>query len=250
MKSMEEHFSLIADKYNDIRTTDREPIEHIRDLFSNYERCVAVDVGCGPGRYALLLLQMMPQLHLICLDRNSDMVAETTRLLRGANINRFKATIADASEFPLDPNSIDVVFTFNAVHHFTMPAFLREARKVLKKTVQSRSTLVCRLRTKTAYGANTFQTSTRLSSDSGHSTVSRRSFERPRFGARHNQTVPVRSRKLAGSASSRRSEWVTIPPLDSTRRSASKSAYRSFEKTSCATFPTVTRSIGPTEMSF
>ena len=133
MKSMEEHFSAVADKYNDIRTTDREPIEHIRDLFSNYERCIAVDVGCGPGRYALLLLQMMPQLHLTCLDRNSDMVAETMRLLRGANIDRFEATIADASKLPLDPNSIDVVFTFNAIHHFAMPVFLREARNVLKK---------------------------------------------------------------------------------------------------------------------
>lgn len=133
MKIMEEHFSAVADKYNDIRSTDREPIEHIRDLFSKYERCVAVDVGCGPGRYALLLLQMMPQLHLICLDRNSDMVAKTTRLLRGANIDRFEATIADASNLPLDPNSIDVVFTFNAIHHFAMPAFLQEARKVLKK---------------------------------------------------------------------------------------------------------------------
>jgi ubiquinone/menaquinone biosynthesis C-methylase UbiE len=75
----------------------------------------------------------MPQLHLICLDRNSNMIAETTRLLRSANIDRFKATTADAGEFPLDSNSIDVVFTFNAIHHFNMPAFLREARRVLKK---------------------------------------------------------------------------------------------------------------------
>ena len=133
MKTMDEHFSVIADKYNDIRTTDQEPIELIRDLFSKYERCVAVDVGCGPGRYALLLLQMMPQLYLTCLDRSGNMVAQTTRLLHDANIDRFKAAAADASEFPLDPNSVDVVFTFNAVHHFNMPAFLREARRVLKE---------------------------------------------------------------------------------------------------------------------
>jgi len=133
MKSMEEHFSAVADKYNDIRITDREPIEHIRDLFVRYERCVGLDVGCGPGRYSLLLLQMMPQLHLTCLDRSSNMVAQTARLLRDANIDRFKTVTADASELPLGSNSIDVVFTFNAVHHFNMPAFLREARRVLKK---------------------------------------------------------------------------------------------------------------------
>ena len=132
MKSMHEHFSAIADKYNDIRTTDHEPIEHIRTLLSNYERCTAIDVGCGPGRYALLLLQMMPQLHLTCLDRSSKMIAETTRLMRGANICRFKAITANASELPLDLNSIDVVFTFNAIHHFNMPEFLPEARRILR----------------------------------------------------------------------------------------------------------------------
>jgi ubiquinone/menaquinone biosynthesis C-methylase UbiE len=61
------------------------------------------------------------------------MVAQTARLLRDANIDRFKTVTADASELPLGSNSIDVVFTFNAVHHFNMPAFLREARRVLKK---------------------------------------------------------------------------------------------------------------------
>src|SRR6476660_5288652 len=133
MKSIDEHFSELAVNYNEIRTTDTQPLEYIKTLLSNYERCVAVDVGCGPGRYALLLLQMMPQLHLTCLDRSSNMIAETTRLLRGANIDRFEAATADAGEFPLDPNSVDVVFTFNAVHHFIMPAFLREATRVLKK---------------------------------------------------------------------------------------------------------------------
>jgi ubiquinone/menaquinone biosynthesis C-methylase UbiE len=133
MRSMEEHFSTVADKYNELRTTDQEPIQYIRDLFSNRASCVAVDVGCGPGRYALLLLQMIPQLHLICLDRNSNMIAETTRLLRVANIDRFECANSDASELPLDPNSVDAVFTFNAVHHFIMPVFLREARRVLKR---------------------------------------------------------------------------------------------------------------------
>jgi ubiquinone/menaquinone biosynthesis C-methylase UbiE len=132
MNDIDEHFSKVAEKYNDIRRTDHEPIAHIRNLFSKYERCEALDVGCGPGRYALLLLRMMPQLHLTCLDRNSNMIAETSRLLRGANIDRFKAVTADAAEFPLDSNSVDAVFTFNAIHHFIVPAFLRETRRVLK----------------------------------------------------------------------------------------------------------------------
>src|SRR5512139_1886431 len=105
MRNMDEHFSDVADKYNEIRTTDQEPIEYIRDLFSNRAQLIAVDIGCGPGRYALRLLQKMPQLHLICLDQSSKMIAETTRLLHVANIDRFEATIADASAFPLGPHS-------------------------------------------------------------------------------------------------------------------------------------------------
>jgi len=61
------------------------------------------------------------------------MIAETVRVLRGADIDRFEATTADAGAFPLDSNSVDAVFTFNAVHHFVMPAFLWESRRVLKK---------------------------------------------------------------------------------------------------------------------
>jgi ubiquinone/menaquinone biosynthesis C-methylase UbiE len=133
MQTMEHHFTRIARKYNDIRTTDHEPIEYIRDFLSKYEHCYALDVGCGPGRYALLLLQAMPQLQLSCVDQSGGMIKETTRLLRAASVDRFKCVTADASKLPFDQNSVDVVFTFNAIHHFIMPAFLREARRVLKR---------------------------------------------------------------------------------------------------------------------
>jgi len=132
MNDMDEHFSRVAAKYNDVRTTDRQPIEYIQALLSKYEKCFAVDVGCGPGRYSLLLLQMMPQLHLTCVDRSSEMIAVTKRVLRAANIDRFEAIISDASAFPLGANSVDAVFTFNAIHHFIMPTFLRESKRVLR----------------------------------------------------------------------------------------------------------------------
>jgi ubiquinone/menaquinone biosynthesis C-methylase UbiE len=132
MKNMEEHFSEIAETYNEIRTTDQEPIDYIRDFcFQNNHR-IALDIGCGPGRYSLLLLQAIPQLHLTCVDRSSIMIAETERLLGSAFADRFKTLVADAGELPLDPNSVDLVLTFNAIHHFIMPTFLREARRVLK----------------------------------------------------------------------------------------------------------------------
>jgi ubiquinone/menaquinone biosynthesis C-methylase UbiE len=132
MNDMDEHFSGVANKYNHVRTTDRQPIEYIQALLSKYEKCFAVDVGCGPGRYSLPLLQIVPQLHLTCLDRSSKMIAETERVLRAAKIDRFEAITSDASAFPLGANSVDVVFTFNAIHHFIMPAFFRESKRVLR----------------------------------------------------------------------------------------------------------------------
>src|SRR5262245_64435881 len=125
MNEMDEHFSKVAARYNDIRQTDHEPVAYIRDLLSKCECGSAGDVGCGPGRYALLLLQMMPQLHPTCVDRNSEMIAETTRLLRAANVDRFKAAIGDASDFPLESKSVDAIFTFNAIHHFIFLFFFR-----------------------------------------------------------------------------------------------------------------------------
>lgn len=133
MNDMDEHFSEVAERYNEIRQTDREPVTYIRELLSKYKRCDAVDVGCGPGRYAMLLLQLLPQLYLTCLDRNPKMIAETSRLLHTVDIDRFKAVVGDAADFPLDAGSVDAVFTFNAIHHFILPAFLREARRVLRK---------------------------------------------------------------------------------------------------------------------
>jgi ubiquinone/menaquinone biosynthesis C-methylase UbiE len=133
MNRMDEHFSKVAARYNDIRQTDREPVVYLRDLLSKYGSCNAVDVGCGPGRYALLLLQMMPQLHLTCVDLNREMIVETSRLLSSANVDRFKAVAGDASDLPLESKSADAIFTFNAVHHFILPAFLQEARRVLKE---------------------------------------------------------------------------------------------------------------------
>jgi SAM-dependent methyltransferase len=60
------------------------------------------------------------------------MIAVTERVLRAANIDRFEAIISDASAFPLGANSVDAVFTFNAIHHFIMPTFLRESKRVLR----------------------------------------------------------------------------------------------------------------------
>ena len=45
------HFSRIAYKYRNLRTTDLEPVLFIKKELQNLTKIVAVDVGCGGGRY-------------------------------------------------------------------------------------------------------------------------------------------------------------------------------------------------------
>ncbi len=51
------HFAKVAEVYTGVRTTDEEPILYIRDRLAGRGAVAAADVGCGTGRYDLLLLQ-------------------------------------------------------------------------------------------------------------------------------------------------------------------------------------------------
>ncbi len=72
------------------------------NLMSNRERLQAkgkiraADIGCGAGRYDLLLLQHLPGLHLTCADANGAMVEETARYLKSHEQSSFVAQRVDA----------------------------------------------------------------------------------------------------------------------------------------------------------
>ena len=55
---MYEHFSDVAVLYNDLRTTDLEPVMFTKDmLLDGNGNISAADICCGAGRYSLQLLQ-------------------------------------------------------------------------------------------------------------------------------------------------------------------------------------------------
>ena len=74
MSRMHEHFSELSVSYNELRTTDLEPVLYVRERLQGQGEIRAADIGCGAGRYDLLLLQHLPGLHLICTDVNGAMV--------------------------------------------------------------------------------------------------------------------------------------------------------------------------------
>jgi ubiquinone/menaquinone biosynthesis C-methylase UbiE len=132
-KVMGQHFSRVAKKYRNLRTTDSEPISVIVDKLKNLEHIEAADVGCGAGRYDLLLYKHLgDKLRLTCLDANAEMLESLTRYLKEHDINNFSVKQSVAETMPFPDNSLDCICTFNAIHHFNLPRFLIESARVLK----------------------------------------------------------------------------------------------------------------------
>ncbi|MFQ5994864.1 MAG: class I SAM-dependent methyltransferase [Acidiferrobacterales bacterium] len=132
IQHMYDHFSEVAASYNKIRTTDLEPILYIKSKLEGHGTVDAVDIGCGGGRYSLLLLQHIPRLHLICNDVNASMVAETTELLRAHGIKNFSTIQSDIAHLTLRDSSLDCILTFNAIHHFDPTVLLEKATRALR----------------------------------------------------------------------------------------------------------------------
>ena len=134
MSRMNEHFSELSVSYNGLRTTDAEPVLYLRERLRDQTEIRAADIGCGAGRYDLLLLQHLPGLHLTCADVNDAMVQETARYLTSHGQSNFEAQHIDASDMRLPDGALDCVVTFNAIHHFDPVAFLGQAAKALKSS--------------------------------------------------------------------------------------------------------------------
>jgi len=132
-KTMYSHFSRIARKYRHVRTTDIEPIIHIRNTIRDFTEVRAADIGCGDGRYDLLLFQHIDNLHLTCIDINEEMLREASKYLKSHGINNFVTLKADANDFHLEDDSMDCIFTFNAIHHFDTRNFLDSTSRALKE---------------------------------------------------------------------------------------------------------------------
>ena len=130
---MQGHFAKVAGVYREMRTTDEEPILHIRDQLAGRPAVTAADIGCGAGRYDLLLFRHLTNLRLACLDVNREMLAQLSRHLDQNGVHDFETIIASVEDMTLEDDSLDCVFTFNAVHHFDFPLFLAKAGSAIRK---------------------------------------------------------------------------------------------------------------------
>lgn len=125
---MHRHFAEISPIYRSVRTTDTEPVERIARELDGVARPKGADIGCGAGRYVLLMFRKIPNLSLTCVDTTQAMLEQVDGLLRTNGIDRFETLRSSAECLELEPRGYDFVSSFNAVHHFAFPQFLLRAR--------------------------------------------------------------------------------------------------------------------------
>lgn len=61
------------------------------------------------------------------------MLKQLSSYLKSHNIKKFQTIKAFANKLPLPENSLDCLFSFNAIHHFKISGFFNEASRILKK---------------------------------------------------------------------------------------------------------------------
>ncbi len=118
-KEIHKHFSKIASKYRSLRTTDLEPILHIKNKLNGKSGISIADVGCGDGRYSLELLRYLgDNCYIHCIDSNENMLEHLKDYLTEQNAMNFCVKPGDANKLPLENDSMDCIVTFNAIHLF------------------------------------------------------------------------------------------------------------------------------------
>ena len=133
LSKMQAHFTRVSAVYRDLRTTDPEPINYIAQELAGHSSVRVADIGCGAGRYDLLLFHALPGLHLTCIDNNPAMLGKAAQSLTDNGIDRFETRQTPVETLELGEQSFNCVVSFNAAHHFDLDNFFRVARDGLKE---------------------------------------------------------------------------------------------------------------------
>ncbi|MHA2027961.1 MAG: class I SAM-dependent methyltransferase [Candidatus Kariarchaeaceae archaeon] len=132
--SVEEHFSIIANTYQELRTTDTKPIDYIIENLPSLENLQIIDLGCGTGRYDLLLLNELDDSGILTgVDANEEMLAKFVENLETQGYSNIRSICASITEIGnIETKQYDVVLSFNSLHHFNLGKFLKLIHQLLK----------------------------------------------------------------------------------------------------------------------
>ena len=97
------------------------------------EGAVALEIGCGRGAGARLILKEFQPAHLHIMDLDDRMVEKAKRHLSHRGKERVTCYVADAARLPYKTGSLDAVFGFGFLHHVPdWRAALTEVHRVLR----------------------------------------------------------------------------------------------------------------------
>jgi ubiquinone/menaquinone biosynthesis C-methylase UbiE len=125
----ENYFDDIAQDYESVRGTEiwSSLLHTIRSTDSGTR--VVVDVATGTGLFSLRLAK--EGFHVIGLDQNPHMLAQAICKAK-QQAWPFQGILGLAEQLPLSENSISVMFSTNAIHHFDLQAHFQEVNRVLR----------------------------------------------------------------------------------------------------------------------
>ncbi len=92
---------------------------------------IVLDVATGTGFTAMAIAPLVKR--VVATDLTEEMLDQARRLAAERGITNIGFERAEAADLPFSDSSFDIVTTRRAAHHFhDLPAFLREARRVLR----------------------------------------------------------------------------------------------------------------------
>ena len=123
------HFDDVAPLYDDIRETEIWPSLLRTMVQLDVARGLILDVATGTGLYSVRLAEH--GYHVIGVDRNQSMLAQAVLKARQRKCD-FRGLLGTAEQIPVADGSILTMMSTNAIHHFDLPAHVREVIRILE----------------------------------------------------------------------------------------------------------------------
>jgi len=133
--SLYQHFNDVACTYNNYRTLDEAPVNHLKEIVGTESHSIC-NLGCGTGRYLVALLQAFKSVgttvsRVYGVDTSSAML-EKARIETGGLNPDINWLLCSASKTGLPDQSISLVTAFNSIHHLPVEETLNEVKRMLK----------------------------------------------------------------------------------------------------------------------
>jgi ubiquinone/menaquinone biosynthesis C-methylase UbiE len=116
---------------------DNTFVDHLLGLLSNNppaSRSIGLDIGTGPAQIPIKVLQKIPGLRMVGIDRSRNMLDRARReALRAGVLDRLGLVSADGHSLPFPNGVFSLVLCNSVLHHARQPVgLLREMVRVAK----------------------------------------------------------------------------------------------------------------------